>query len=78
MLGGPHFDPAGLPAPGLSHVGAWSTEDFITALRTGVAPGGRQLTDWMPWKLYAKFTDEELRALHEYLKTIKPPTAGTG
>lgn len=78
MLGGPHFDPAGLPAPGLSHVGAWPTEDFIRALRTGVAPGGRQLTDWMPWKLYAKFTDEELRALHEYLKTIKPPTAGTG
>lgn len=78
LLGGPHFDPAGLPAPGLSHVGAWSTEEFIRALRTGVAPGGRQLTDWMPWKLYAKFTDEELRALHEYVKTIKPPTAGTG
>lgn len=77
MLGGPHFDPAGLPAPGLSHAGAWSTEDFIRALRTGVAPGGRQLTDWMPWKWYAKFTDEELRALHEYVKTIKPPTAGT-
>src|SRR5688572_8239688 len=76
MLGGPHFDPAGLPAPGLSHVGAWSTEDFIKALRTGVAPGERQLTDWMPWKLYARFTDEELRALHEYVKTIKPPTAG--
>ena len=77
MLGGPHFDPAGLPAPGLSHVGAWSTEDFIRALRTGVAPGGRQLTDWMPWKWYAMFTDEELRALHEYVRTIKPPTAGT-
>jgi len=42
-----------------------------------VAPGGRQLTDWMPWKRFAKFTDEELRALHEYVKTIKPPTAGT-
>lgn len=77
MLGGPHFDPAGLPAPGLSHVGAWSAEDFNRALRTGVAPGERQLSDWMPWKLYARFTDEELRALHEYLKTIKPPTAGT-
>lgn len=77
MLGGPHFDPAGLPAPGLSHVGAWSAEEFTRALRTGVAPGERQLSDWMPWKLYANFTDEELRALHEYLKTIKPPTAGT-
>lgn len=77
MLGGPHFDPAGMPAPGLSHVGAWPAEEFIRALRTGIAPGERQLSDWMPWRLYATFTDEELRALHEYLKTIKPPTAGT-
>jgi hypothetical protein len=30
----------------------------------------------MPWKLYAMFTDEELRALHEYVKTITPPTGG--
>lgn len=73
MLGGPHYDPAGQFAPGLSHVGVWPTVDFIRALRTGVAPGGRQLTHWMPWKAYAQFTDDELTALHEYIKTIKPP-----
>ena len=77
MLGGPHFDPAGKPAPGLSHVGAWSREDFVRAMRTGVAPGERQLTDWMPWKMYARFTDDELTALHEYVKTIRPPGAGS-
>jgi cytochrome c553 len=77
MLGGPHFDPAGKPAPGLSHVGAWSREDFVRAMRTGVAPGERQLTDWMPWKMYAMFTDDELTALHEFVKTIRPAGAGT-
>jgi len=73
MKGGPHHDPAGKPAPGLSHVGLWSTSDFIRTLRTGMAPGDRQLTDWMPWVKFARFTDEELTALHEYLRTMRPP-----
>ena len=75
MLGGPHFDPAGKPAPGLSHVSGWSRDDFVKAVRTGIAPGNRQLTDWMPWKAYAAFTDEEMTALYEYVKTIKPPSS---
>lgn len=73
MHGGPNHDPAGKPAPGLSHVGTWATEDFIRTLRTGVAPRDRQLTPWMPWVKFARFTDEELTALHEYVKTVRPP-----
>jgi cytochrome c553 len=76
MLGGQHHDPNGPAAPGLSHVGAWTTADFITGLRTGAVPG-RQLTDWMPWKKFALFNDEELTALHEYLKTLKAPTSAS-
>jgi cytochrome c553 len=72
MLGGQHHDPNGPAAPGLSHVGAWPTAEFIRGLRTGAVPGNRQLSDWMPWKKFALFTDEELTALHEYLKTVKP------
>ena len=75
MLDGHHHDPNGPAAPGLSHVGAWTTPAFINGLRTGVVPAGRQLSDWMPWKKFAMFSDEELTALHEYLKTIKPPTS---
>lgn len=75
MLGGHHHDPNGPAAPGLSHVGAWTTPEFITGLRTGAIPG-RQLTDWMPWKKFALFSNEELTALHAYLTTIKPPTTG--
>ena len=78
MLGGWHHDPNGPAAPGLSHVGAWATSEFIKALRTGEVPGGRRLSDWMPWKKFALFTDEELTALHEYLKTVRPTKAVSG
>ena len=70
MSGGPHHNPEGKPAPGVKHVGAWSREDFIKAIRTGVAPVDRVLTDWMPWKKFALFADDELIALHEYIKTL--------
>ena len=75
LQGGPHHNPAGKPAPGVHHVGTWSRDDFIRAIRTGVAPGGRELSDWMPWKKFAMLPDEDLIALHEYLKTLKRPSA---
>lgn len=70
LLGGKHPDPAGLEGPELSHVGMWSLADFTTAMRTGVVPGGRRLTRWMPWQALGHLTDEELQAVHEYLKTL--------
>jgi cytochrome c553 len=74
LLGGKHPNPEGPAAPELSHVGMWSLGDFTVALRTGVVPGGRKLTEWMPWQYFTAFTDEELRALHEYMKTLGPAT----
>jgi hypothetical protein len=70
MLGGPQHGPAGKPAPGLSHVGTWTRDEFARTIRTGVAPPDRQLTHWMPWQKFTRFTDEEVTALYEYLKTI--------
>ena len=40
------------------------------ALRTEVVPDGRTLTEWMPWRFFAAFTDEEIQALYEYVKTL--------
>lgn len=60
------------PGPELSHAGQWSLEEFTTALRTGVRPDGVQVGDWMPWKHLRHLTDEQLRAVHEYLKTVAP------
>jgi len=77
MLGGPHHDPEGKPAPGLSHVGAWTQEEFSRTLRTGVAPPERQLSHWMPFVKFVVFTDGELTALYEYVKTVSPARRAT-
>ena len=46
--------------PGGELVG-WSEEQFITTMRTGVTPGGKQLKDFMPWKFFGQMTDDELK-----------------
>jgi mono/diheme cytochrome c family protein len=70
LLGGKHPAPEGPAAPDLSRAGEWSLEQFTVALRTGVVPDGRKFTQWMPWQFFSAFTDEEVQALHEYLKTL--------
>ena len=74
-------DPASPPAPNLTPGGeliGWSETDFVTAIRTGVTPTGRELqSDVMPWKDYANFTDEELSAIWAYLNSLEAlPTNG--
>jgi len=51
-------------------LGSWSEGAFIASLRTGVTPSGRQLIDVMPWKYYGQMTDDELRALWLYLRSL--------
>jgi mono/diheme cytochrome c family protein len=70
------------PAPNItSHetgLGAWTLEQFKTALRTGVRPDGRQLNPLMPWPLMARLTDDELESLWQYLETLDPVAEKTG
>jgi len=40
-------------------------------VRTGVIPGRPPLSDYMPWKYFSGMTDNEVRSLHEYIKTIR-------
>jgi cytochrome c553 len=63
-------EPANLTPTGL---GSWSEQDFFTALRTGKRPDGKVLDSFMPWAMTAQMTDDEIRALWLYLKTL-PPT----
>jgi mono/diheme cytochrome c family protein len=55
--------------PGGELIG-WSEADFVTALRTGVTPSGRQLSDSMPWQGLGKMTDDELKAVWMYLQSL--------
>jgi cytochrome c553 len=57
-------------------MGYWTEEQFITTMRTGVTPGGRQLNSFMPWKYFGRMTDDELKAVWMYLQSLPPLPQG--
>lgn len=67
---GPNLTPGGAFA-------AYREEDFLKLMHTGVIPGGDTVSDEMPWIEYGKMTDDELKALFAYLKSVEAlPNAG--
>ena len=51
--------------------GHWSAEQFMSTLRTGRTPEGNQLNNEnMPWQAVGKMTDDELRAIYLFLKSL--------
>jgi mono/diheme cytochrome c family protein len=64
----PEWKPAANITP--AGIGRWSEDDFMRAMRTGVRPGGTTIDALMPWRLYKDMTDDELRALYGYLRTV--------
>lgn len=55
--------------------GAWSEQQFMTAIRKGKfkgLEGSRTLLPPMPWEVYQYMTDDELKAIFAYLKSTKP------
>lgn len=59
------------PGPNLRSVKGWTQVDFITAMRTGVKPGGAPMVGLMPWRQIGRLNDTELAAMYEYLKTLE-------
>jgi len=54
-------------------IGLWKEENFIQALRTGKHMGaGRAILPPMPWFNFMKATDEDLKAIFTYLKSLPP------
>jgi hypothetical protein len=54
-------------------LGIWTEEMFITAMRTGKhMSAGRAILPPMPWQGLAKLTDEDLKSIFAYLRTIPP------
>jgi hypothetical protein len=54
-------------------LGIWTEDMFITALRTGKHFGvSRPIQPPMPWQYFGKMTDDDLKAIFAYLRTIKP------
>jgi len=56
-------------------LGNWTEEQFFLAIRKGKYKGleaSRNLLPPMPWTSYKHMTDDEIKAIFAYLKSIKP------
>jgi hypothetical protein len=54
-------------------LGVFTEETFIAAMRSGKhMGGGRPLLPPMPWQSCAHMTDEDLKAVYAYLRSIPP------
>ncbi len=52
-------------------IGAWTEQQFINSIRQGKKSGnGRALLPPMPWRMYGQLTDDDLKAIFAYLKTV--------
>lgn len=63
-------NPSNLTPDAATGIGQWSEADFIRTLRTGVDPSGRALHPFMPWHQLQRMSDDDLRAIYRYLRTI--------
>ena len=55
-------------------IGRWTEADFIRAMRHGTRPDGANLFPAFPYPSFTKITDNDLRDLWAYLRTL-PPSA---
>ncbi len=54
-------------------LGSWTEAVFIKALRTGKDMGeGRDILPPMPWQNFRNMSDNDLKAIFAYLRTLKP------
>jgi mono/diheme cytochrome c family protein len=70
--------PKGFPAnpsnltPDATGIGKWSEDDFVKTIHSGVTPEGEKLHPFMPWKQNGRMSDDDLRAIYRFLRTLPP------
>ena len=74
----PGTPPDWTPATNLTPagIGHYTEEDFFRALREGKRPGNVPIDTLMPVRATKQMTDDEIRALWLYLKTVPPKPFG--
>ncbi len=53
-------------------IGRWTDDEFVAAVKHGVAPGGGQYYPAFPYPSYAGMTDTDALAIKAYLDTLVP------
>jgi len=78
-LAGGETPGAGLNLTPGGNLGQWTEGGFIQAIRTGVTPDGKELDrELMPWEQIAGMSDDELKAIWLYLRTLPPVAPQVG
>ncbi len=62
------------PDPRTSVIGQWSEEMFVGRFRVGETLAGTP----MPWGAYGRMTDDDVRSIYRYLRTLPPHEHDTG
>lgn len=54
-------------------IGAWTEENFISIIKLGIHSSlTRKIIPPMPWDEIGELSDEDLKAIFQFLKTVKP------
>lgn len=72
LKGGPAGPPDAPPAADISPTGlaSWDGDDFFRAMREGRRPDGAEITEFMPWRVMGRMTDDELSAIWLFLRSV--------
>lgn len=62
------------PDPETGHIVGWSEEAFLARFRAGAAFAD----GLMPWSAYGRLSDDDLRAIYRYLRSLPPIRHATG
>ena len=62
------------PDPETSPIGQWNEDAFLVRFRMGEQLRGTP----MPWGAYARMTEEDLRSVYRYLRSLPPTRHDTG
>ena len=74
--GPPDTPPASNLTPDSTGIQKWTEADFERALRHGVRPDGRPIDVFMPWPNFSGMTDDEVRALWLFIRSMPPKPFG--
>ena len=75
MPGAEPGDPVAANITVLTRLG-WTRDNFKSFLRTGTTHYGKQVdNEHMPWKSFARMTDDEIEALWLFMASLTPVSA---
>ena len=69
-LDGEKFKASNLTSDSTTGIGAYSSSEFLHAVKTGIAKHDRVLR--YPMRIYSDLPDEQVEAIYAYLRTLKP------